>query len=474
MKKCGKLLSTLLALAVLSGMLPVHAAETGYNGQSGAVGDFDRSYYDATVEMYQLLSKGGSGDVEITRPEEGFEWPAGKNILLDISGGVWEQSDLDFVEVPDGVIVDAYFFDYLQDTYTFWGRFDTTGGASGSAIGAPPESITIQQAQELYDEIIEVYDNDDFQWPSGGTVMIELRNMRVIDINTTIPAGLIVDVYETAGGYDRTFLIRYDTTDGQPMKVTNGQPPRTEPYTNSYDDVQPGDWHYTAVMEMTEGGLLTGYGDGWFGPDDVITKAQLNTIFNRLVQSYGGERPNWDPIPVDWSTDNIPLRRGDAAYMLVDMLLDSGKVNLFDRADADSLLQKAEETGAWVSTYVNTTLAGQDVSGKPFMFSRYYGVWKDTWDKEIEIRQSAGDFPDSAAVTAWATDWAENGDGKNILDSLQGRVDLGVRYLCTAWNLGMFSGTDDAGTFSPNSLITRAELCQVLYNMGWTVEDVLI
>ena len=77
-----------------------------------------------------------------------------------------------------------------------------------------------------------------------------------------------------------------------------------------------------------------------FGPDDVITKAQLNTIFNRLVQSYGGERPNWDPIPVDWSTDNIPLRRGDAAYMLVDMLLDSGKVNLFDRADADSLLQK--------------------------------------------------------------------------------------------------------------------------------------
>lgn len=101
--------------------------------------------------------------------------------------------------------------------------------------------------------------------------MVELRNMQVIDINTTIPAGLIVDVYETAGGYDRTFLIRYDTTDGQPMKVTNGQPPRTEPYTNAYDDVQPGDWYYTAVMELTEGGLLTGYGDGGFGPDDVIT-----------------------------------------------------------------------------------------------------------------------------------------------------------------------------------------------------------
>ena len=154
--------------------------------------------------------------------------------------------------------------------------------------------------------------------------MVELRNMQVIDINTTIPAGLIVDVYETAGGYDRTFLIRYDTTDGQPMKVTNGQPPRTEPYTNAYDDVQPGDWYYTAVMEMTEGGLLTGYGDGRFGPDDVITKAQLNTIFNRLVLTYGGERSNWHPVPVDWSTDNIPLRRGDAAYMLIDMLLDDG------------------------------------------------------------------------------------------------------------------------------------------------------
>lgn len=32
----------------------------------------------------------------------------------------------------------------------------------------------------------------------------------------------------------------------------------------------------------------------------------------------------------------------------------------------------------------------------------------------------------------------------------------------------MFSGIDDKGTFDPYGAITRGQLCQVLYSMGWT------
>ena len=32
----------------------------------------------------------------------------------------------------------------------------------------------------------------------------------------------------------------------------------------------------------------------------------------------------------------------------------------------------------------------------------------------------------------------------------------------------MFTGVDSAGRFDPYATLTRAQLCQVLYQMGWT------
>ena len=38
----------------------------------------------------------------------------------------------------------------------------------------------------------------------------------------------------------------------------------------------------------------------------------------------------------------------------------------------------------------------------------------------------------------------------------------------------MFSGYDAAGTFGANDPITRAQICQALYNMGFTAEDCIL
>ena len=51
---------------------------------------------------------------------------------------------------------------------------------------------------------------------------------------------------------------------------------------------------------------------------------------------------------------------------------------------------------------------------------------------------------------------------------------MAVTRICTAWNLGMFSGYDAAGTFGANDPITRAQICQALYNMGFTAEDCIL
>ena len=51
-----------------------------------------------------------------------------------------------------------------------------------------------------------------------------------------------------------------------------------ETYTHTYDDVNSNAWYYDAVMTLTEGGLLAGYGNGKFGPNDALTRAQVDEL----------------------------------------------------------------------------------------------------------------------------------------------------------------------------------------------------
>lgn len=76
------------------------------------------------------------------------------------------------------------------------------------------------------------------------------------------------------------------TTPSKPVEQPKPSTPSTSTgnYSNSYTDVQPGAWYYDAIMTMMENGVLNGYGNGKFGPDDIITDAQLTTIMNRLTK----------------------------------------------------------------------------------------------------------------------------------------------------------------------------------------------
>ena len=78
-----------------------------------------------------------------------------------------------------------------------------------------------------------------------------------------------------------------------------------ETYTHTYDDVSSNAWYYDAVMTLTEGGLLAGYGNGKFGPDDPLTRAQVNIIRFRL---YGQNVPD-----SDWGFDYKPLQDTNTA-----------------------------------------------------------------------------------------------------------------------------------------------------------------
>ncbi|MEY8387687.1 S-layer homology domain-containing protein [Oscillospiraceae bacterium 38-13] len=55
-----------------------------------------------------------------------------------------------------------------------------------------------------------------------------------------------------------------------------------KPWNNPFTDVSKGDWYYEAVRFVQEQGLMNGYSDGRFGANDTLSRAQLAQIlFNK-------------------------------------------------------------------------------------------------------------------------------------------------------------------------------------------------
>lgn len=58
----------------------------------------------------------------------------------------------------------------------------------------------------------------------------------------------------------------------------------TEQY---YPDVLPESWYYMYISTLTNGGILTGYPDGTFRPNEPITRAEMATILSRFDAGFG-------------------------------------------------------------------------------------------------------------------------------------------------------------------------------------------
>ena len=57
----------------------------------------------------------------------------------------------------------------------------------------------------------------------------------------------------------------------------------------AFSDVAVEDWYAPAVAWAADAGIISGYGNGAFGPGDPITREQLVTMLCRYVQSQGGD-----------------------------------------------------------------------------------------------------------------------------------------------------------------------------------------
>ncbi len=78
--------------------------------------------------------------------------------------------------------------------------------------------------------------------------------------------------------YNLNEVVYYDVNDNG--YIVPSTPTNTN--NNSFIDVPQTHWAYTYIEEMVKQGILTGYGDGNFGPEDTISRAQLATILCRV------------------------------------------------------------------------------------------------------------------------------------------------------------------------------------------------
>jgi PKD repeat protein len=118
--------------------------------------------------------------------------------------------------------------------------------------------------------------------PFSSTVILGSHNT----VSTTAPGGMVLTMWmvnDQAAGWAPGLSLLADGD--KTIAATFGTPPQ-------YDDVAASHSAYRAVSELGARGLLKGYGDGRFGPEDKLLRAQIAVLLVRALGWGGEQHPN--------------------------------------------------------------------------------------------------------------------------------------------------------------------------------------
>lgn len=409
-KKLTAIISGVLCLALLMalpfGFSGLADPDTGLNGDSGAWSEFDQSIYDVTVSSSTFKSSR-------------FEWPSSGSVLVRASGTNWSASDFSGITVPAGIVLDIYqYAGGSTDSYKLLVHVDTTDGT--------PETIGSSSSN------------------SGNSSNSGTVNRPSQAPNNSGNSGNSSTSSEDWGEVEKVFVP------GTPSSS----------YNDYYTDVPSTMWAYHPIMTMTEGGLLAGYGNHLFGPNDTLTKEQLDIIRTRIHDA---------DYPVSASGNKAFASRAYAVILLSEDMVTGGSHTL--TTYESSIIRDSGISGGLVYS-----LAQNDKAAIGSMWQGVYDNWRASLaaGRSTDYIASVDELPDAGKIHQWIEEnWKEMSDLLNINNpakyaSVHDRtVATCEQAICRAYNLGMVSGYDSAGSFGPYNNLTRAQLSQMLYNMGW-------
>ena len=203
--------------------------------------------------------------------------------------------------------------------------------------------------------------------------------------------------------------------------------------------------------------LLAGYGNGKFGPNDNLTRAQVSIIFARLLgaeEIYG----NGDLNGYESFNDHATADRAFAAIWYAGRLSRVGGKTIL----TDYELSLVEGSGGLIANQVGQTAS---------MWQAVYDNWRASLDGGKDPStyiSSVDDLPDATAIHQWIEEhWELMGKVLLIQESKDIIVKACEDAICRAYNLGMIAGTDAQGTFSPYAPLTRGQMATILWRAGW-------
>ena len=281
------------------------------------------------------------------------------------------------------------------------GTFDITLELDGTALATydsemldEESSLTYEQLQMLgMPDLVVVFE---FNMPGLVTQIAGDTNGVSIDGNK-----LVLDYVKMSNNEPQKYAFKV-AAPGQAAIKTD----------RLFDDVPENAWYTKAVLAMANGGLVSGYGNNKFGPEDKITAAQFSQILARAIgQETGtGHTGYWGEKAVEFCLNNGYIAdRGGISAQNYDVPI--------NREEAIAGLQKA------------------------------FGSWYSHDGREFEAK----DIPDYDEITNVYQEW-----------------------VLAAYNSGLTSGVDTIHTFSPRGIVTRAQMCQMYYNIGITTAPAFI
>lgn len=190
----------------------------------------------------------------------------------------------------------------------------------------------------------------------------------------------------------------------------------------TFTDVPTNHWAYDAIEDMSGRGVVSGYGNGKFGPNDNVTPAQFSIMLSRL---FYNDELNAMPAGYSWWVSAANL------------LMDKG---VFENTTAGVNCEK----GIWDDDIMNAPMNRYD------MAQMMYGVLKA---KGVEL-------PGESELAATA---------ERIADY----KDIPSRYVdavTAMYTIGCLAGVDNVGNFRGENLMTRAQACVVLVRLMENVD----
>ncbi|MBQ4505604.1 MAG: S-layer homology domain-containing protein, partial [Firmicutes bacterium] len=178
----------------------------------------------------------------------------------------------------------------------------------------------IPTGKEAGEYVVEYYADGDkgFKDSEIQTVTVEIAEKSSSNNKPSKPSLNKKDHVEIFSGYpDGTFRPKKAMTRAEVAVVFSKlmKPAMVEgkTYTTNFSDVETGKWYSNAIGFMVEQGILSGYTDGTFRPNQEITRAEFATIATKFEElTVGGDHKFSDVPETSWAYTfiNFAAERG--------------------------------------------------------------------------------------------------------------------------------------------------------------------